>query len=171
MPKLGSRTLALSIALSALATLLFFPVQGDASGSCLPRGLKSRLAQIKRKFGAVSIISTYRAGARMPNGRVSYHASCRAVDFNPPPGKYREVANWLKANHGGGVGTYSCGMHHIHIDDGPRVRFHHCQSAEVGRDIDVAAIRAARARWAIAGTTGVWPLVLSDKAIVPAAQL
>ena len=44
----------------------------------------------------------------------------------PPRGKYRQVASWLKSVHGGGVGTYSCGMHHIHIDSGPRIRFHKC---------------------------------------------
>jgi hypothetical protein len=58
---------------------------------------------------------------------MSYHASCRAVDFNPPRGKYQQVASWLKANHRGGVGTYSCGHHHIHIDTGPAVRFHKCE--------------------------------------------
>ena len=35
----------------------------------------------------------------------------------------------MKRNHSGGVGTYSCGMHHIHIDNGPHVRFHHCVNA------------------------------------------
>lgn len=72
-------------------------------------------------------MSTYRRGARIAGTRkASYHASCRAVDFTPPRGKYRQVAKWLKSVHGGGVGTYSCGMHHIHIDNGPRIRFHKC---------------------------------------------
>lgn len=98
-----------------------------ASANCLPGVLKQRLAQIRSKFGAVRIVSTYRRGARIRGtGRPSLHASCRAVDFIPPRGKYRQVANWLKANHGGGVGTYSCRMRHIHIDNGPRVRFHKC---------------------------------------------
>jgi uncharacterized protein YcbK (DUF882 family) len=104
--------------------------RGSVSGSgtgCLPAILRTRLAQIAQQFGPVQVVSAHRSGATMPNGRTSFHASCRAVDFNPPRGKYTEVANWLKANHDGGVGTYSCGMHHIHIDNGPRVRFHHCQ--------------------------------------------
>ena len=98
------------------------------SGSgCLPGVLKTRLSQIRARFGAVRVISTFRRGARIAgSGRRSLHASCRAVDFHPPRGKYRAVVNWLKSNHFGGIGTYSCGMHHIHIDNGPRVRFHHC---------------------------------------------
>ncbi|MEO1695295.1 MAG: D-Ala-D-Ala carboxypeptidase family metallohydrolase [Pseudomonadota bacterium] len=103
------------------------PAAEAAPGKCLPGVLKKRLAQIRKKFGKVTVISTYRRGARIRGtGRPSYHASCRAVDFNPPRGKYRAVARWLKANHSGGVGTYSCRMHHIHIDNGPRVRFHKC---------------------------------------------
>lgn len=98
-----------------------------ASASCMPGILKQRLAEIRQRFGPVRIVSTFRRGARVRgSGRPSLHASCRAVDFHPPAGKYRQVANWLKANHGGGVGTYSCKMRHIHIDSGPRVRFHHC---------------------------------------------
>ncbi|MEL6297939.1 MAG: D-Ala-D-Ala carboxypeptidase family metallohydrolase [Pseudomonadota bacterium] len=94
---------------------------------CLPGIIKKRMAQIRKKFGKIRVVSTFRRGARIRGtGRPSYHASCRALDFKPPRGKYRAVARWLKANHGGGVGTYSCKMHHIHIDNGPRVRFHKC---------------------------------------------
>ncbi|MFV0296528.1 MAG: YcbK family protein [Hyphomicrobiaceae bacterium] len=120
--------IACAIALGALGMMADVPAaNAGSSTSCLPASLKARLAQIRRKFGPIQILSTYRRGARMPNGHKSFHASCRAVDFNPPRGKYRQVANWLKKIHNGGVGTYSCGMHHIHIDNGPRVRFHHCQ--------------------------------------------
>ncbi|MEZ5818855.1 MAG: D-Ala-D-Ala carboxypeptidase family metallohydrolase [Hyphomicrobiaceae bacterium] len=154
------RVIALAVALAAVGTLTLLPDSPDASSSCLPSGLKARLAQVSKKFGHVQIISTYRRGARMPNGHPSFHASCRAVDFNPPRGKYSEVASWLKANHGGGVGTYSCGMHHIHIDNGPRIRFHHCQSAAVMEEIDGEALRAAKAEWATKPGQGAWPLVL-----------
>jgi hypothetical protein len=162
MPGPSPRVLALAVALVAVGTLTILPDELDASGSCLPGELKSRLAQVSKKFGRVSIVSTYRGGARMPSGRTSYHASCRAVDFTPPRGKYSQVAGWLKANHGGGVGTYSCGMHHIHIDSGPRVRFHHCQSASAGDEMDGAAIRAAKAEWATTPGQGSWPLVLPE---------
>lgn len=98
----------------------------EAETSCLPGSLKHTLAQIRSKFGSVQVISTSRPGARTPNGKPSYHASCRAVDFNAPSGKYAAVVAWLKANHNGGLGTYSCGMSHIHIDNGPNYRWHTC---------------------------------------------
>ncbi|NJM55662.1 MAG: hypothetical protein HC841_06935 [Verrucomicrobiae bacterium] len=70
------------------------------------------------------ILSTYRPGARIAgSGKSSLHASCRAVDFKPTRNHAKVVA-WLKANHGGGVGTYSGSMNHIHIDNGAYVRFH-----------------------------------------------
>lgn len=163
MPDFRPRTLALTVAVAAVAILGFLPDESDASGSCLPKDLKNRLGQISSKFGKVEVISTYRRGATMGNGRASFHASCRAVDFKPPRGKYGQVASWLKSNHGGGVGTYSCGMNHIHIDNGPKVRFHHCQGADAGGKIDHAAIRAAKAEWPTAPGQGQWPLVLSSK--------
>ena len=97
------------------------------SESCLPGSLKSRLAQVRKKFGSISVVSTHRPGATINgSGRTSYHASCRAVDFVPPSGAYRKVTNWLYANHEGGVGTYTC-MNHIHIDNGPNVRWSKCR--------------------------------------------
>ncbi|MBU1211525.1 MAG: hypothetical protein KJ587_09665 [Alphaproteobacteria bacterium] len=115
----------------AMAGLFTSQTSADAAGaSCLPSAVKAKLAQIRAKFGPVSIVSAHRPGASIAgSGRRSYHASCRAVDFHPPRGKHGQVVAWLKANHSGGVGTYSCGMHHIHIDNGPRVRFHHCVNA------------------------------------------
>jgi hypothetical protein len=156
------RALALAVSIAAIGTLTVLPDELDASNSCLPSVLKARLSQISKTFGHVSVLSTYRRGARMPNGRPSFHASCRAVDFTPPRGKYGQVARWLKANHNGGVGTYSCGMHHIHIDAGPRIRFHHCQSAMVIEEIDGDTVRAAKAQWANEAGHGGWPLVLPE---------
>lgn len=169
MQGLRPRMIALAAAAAAVGTLTMLPDDLDAASNCLPRELKAKLAQVSKQFGKVEIVSTYRAGARMPNGRTSFHASCRAVDFNPPRGKYKQVASWLKANHKGGVGTYSCGMHHIHIDNGPAYRFHHCQSADAGEEIDGAAIRAAKAEWPTAPAQGSWPLVLPSG--VAAARL
>lgn len=163
MPGLRPRALALATALVAVGTLILLPDELDASSSCLPGALKSRLSHINKTFGRVSVLSTYRRGARMPNGRPSFHASCQAVDFKPPSGKYAQVASWLKSNHGGGVGTYSCGMYHIHIDTGPRVRFHRCQRALIIEEMDGEAIRAAKADWATQPGQGAWPLVLPEK--------
>ncbi len=129
------KTLLTVIVSAALfSALSVFPVTSvmtttaqAASTKCLPGVVKKRLAQIRSKFGKVRVISTHRPGARIAgSGKRSYHASCRAVDFHPPKGKYRAVLAWLKSNHKGGVGSYSCGMHHLHVDNGPRVRFHHC---------------------------------------------
>ena len=159
----GFNAIVIAVAAGALAVGVVSSVPGqdaEAGTSCLPGILKKRLAQIRKTFGSVHVVSTYRAGARMPNGNSSFHASCRAVDFNPPSGKYNKVANWLKSNHEGGVGTYSCGMHHIHIDNGPRIRFHHCQSAGAVIEGGPADVRAARAMLPAAGTNGAWPVVL-----------
>ncbi len=102
----------------------------STSGGCLPGSIKAELAAIRSKFGPVTIVSTFRRGARIAgSGHMSYHASCRAVDFHPPAGKYNAVLAYLQKTHSGGLGTYSCGMHHLHIDNGPKVRFHHCVNA------------------------------------------
>ena len=99
----------------------------STSTSCLPGNVKSALWQIQKKFGSIQVVSTHRPGARIAgSGRQSYHASCRAVDFKAPSGKHSAVVSWLKSNFSGGVGTYSCSMHHIHIDNGPQVRWHKC---------------------------------------------
>ncbi len=98
-----------------------------SSESCLPGVLKTRLSQIRSRFGGIKVVSTHRPGARINgSGKPSYHGSCRAVDFVPPSGKYKAVVLWLYANHEGGVGTYSC-MNHIHIDNGPNYRFSKCR--------------------------------------------
>ena len=120
--------------MGALSPLTTHSASAQSTG-CLPGVLKQRLSQIRQKFGSVSVISTHRRGARIAgSGRRSMHASCRAVDFHPPRGQHGKVVAWLKQNHSGGVGTYSCGMSHIHIDNGPHVRFHHCVSAS-GRPV------------------------------------
>jgi len=120
-----------AVILLALAGLVTVNSTAQAARtSCLPGSVKAKLAQIRAKFGPVRIVSTHRPGARIAgSGKRSYHASCRAVDFHAPRGKRGSVVAWLKRNHSGGVGTYSCRMHHIHIDNGPRVRFHHCVNA------------------------------------------
>ncbi|MDX2258144.1 MAG: D-Ala-D-Ala carboxypeptidase family metallohydrolase [Hyphomicrobiaceae bacterium] len=131
--------------LVALACILGFALPAQAAGTgCLPGSLKAKLSEIRSKFGPVSVISTRRHGARIAgSGKRSLHASCRAVDFHVGGGKHSQVVAWLKANHDGGVGTYSCGMNHIHIDNGPRVRYHHCVTA---RGVPVGKSRYAKKR-------------------------
>ena len=124
-------TLIAAVAVTAViapASARYKPAQRPSTSvSCVPSKLKQTLSEIESRFGPVQIISANRPGAKVAGtGRRSKHADCRAVDFNPPRGKYREVAAWLKQNHNGGLGTYSCGMHHIHIDSGSQVRWHKC---------------------------------------------
>ncbi|MFT5510601.1 MAG: hypothetical protein ACI89J_003698 [Hyphomicrobiaceae bacterium] len=102
--------------------------RAEAALGCLSGSLKSMLRQIETRFGNVRVISTFRKNARIAGSvRRSYHASCRAVDFHPPKGKYSAVVGYLKRNFNGGIGTYHCNMHHIHIDNGPRTRWRKCQ--------------------------------------------
>jgi hypothetical protein len=120
--------LRLLLAASVIAAPFTFAVPAAASSEgCLPGVLKQRLSQIRAKFGAISVVSTHRSGAKIRgSGKTSYHANCRAADFVPPKGKYGEVTRWLYANHEGGVGTYTC-LNHIHIDNGPSVRWSKCR--------------------------------------------
>lgn len=121
----------LLVRLALAAILLLVPLvvvsPAEANEGCLPSVLRTRLAQVRKRFGSANVVSTYRKGARIRgSGKASYHASCRAVDFVPPSGKYSAVVRWLYANHEGGVGTYTC-MSHIHIDNGPNVRWSKCR--------------------------------------------
>lgn len=121
-------SIGVGFAMAALAALVLVSASGPAGASCLPASIEAKLSEIRQLFGPVRIVSAHRPGARVRGtGRRSYHASCRAVDFHPPRGNYQEVAAWLRKNHNGGFGTYSCGMHHMHIDNGARVRFHKCE--------------------------------------------
>lgn len=119
-----------ALVLAVMAAALQFPATSNAEAAgrgCLPGSIKSIFRQIESRFGRVRVISTFRKGARIAgSGRPSYHASCRAVDFHPPRGKYGAVLNYLRRNFGGGIGTYRCRMRHIHIDNGPRVRWSKC---------------------------------------------
>lgn len=142
------------VAAGFLATFAVALVDGRVSAahaanlpSCVPAALRQTLATIESQFGPVKVISTFRKGARIAgSGKPSYHASCRAVDFHPPTGKYAAVASWLKANHKGGVGTYSCGARHIHIDNGPSARWHTCKGGKRGGSKKYRAAKSKSAK-------------------------
>ena len=103
------------------------PSSAQSSTSCLPGSVKSTLNKIRAKFGPVRVISTFRRGAVIAGtGRRSLHASCRAVDFHAPAGKRAAVIAWLRSNHKGGLGIYSCGMSHLHIDNGGNYTWNKC---------------------------------------------
>jgi hypothetical protein len=108
---------------------------------CLPGALKSALASIEDRFGTVRVVSTFRPGARIAGTHhMSLHATCRAVDFHPPAGKYSEVLAYLRANWKGGIGTYSGQLHHLHMDVGHRMQWH----THVGGSTRVAAHQRRR---------------------------
>ena len=96
-------------------------LRDDASAprACLTAAARALLAQIEARFGAVRVVSTCRAGARIAGtGRLSRHASGNAVDFDAGSRKAAVLA-WLLAHHrAGGTMTYP-GMDHIHVDIGP----------------------------------------------------
>jgi len=90
---------------------------------CLPISVRKVLARLSRDYGHVRIISTFRRGATIAGTNTpSYHRYCRAVDFKIT--RQAAAVRWLKRHWRGGVGTYSGSMHHVHIDNGRRVRFH-----------------------------------------------
>lgn len=94
---------------------LLIDVSG-ASTACLPPAIKAKLAKLS--VCGVQVVS---ARAARPGNRHSYHPSCRAVDFNV---RNRACAMARLRDWPGGLGTYSGTMSHIHIDNGPRYRWH-----------------------------------------------
>lgn len=134
------------IAAASIGLLAAIIGTAGVAQACIPGDLESKLSQIRSQFGSIKVISTFRKGATIAgSGKPSYHASCRAVDFVPPSGKYGAVVAWLHANHSGGVGTYSSG--HIHIDNGPHVRFSRGWSGDSGTRV---ASKSSRTRTASA---------------------
>lgn len=93
---------------------------GGASRGCLQASARALLDRIEAQFGAVSVISTCRPGARIAgSGKPSKHGFGLAVDFEAG-GRKAAIVNWLRANHhAGGTMTYAR-MSHIHVDIGPR---------------------------------------------------
>ncbi len=107
-----------SIWIAALLTigiavnLLAITKAAAADTSCLPSSIRAKIATIPMR----KIIATRAARANK-----SYHPSCRAIDFIPK--SYAQAMSALR-NWPGTVITYSGKLHHIHIDNGPRGRYH-----------------------------------------------
>ena len=117
----------------------------STSRACLPFELKNLLTTIESQYGPVQVISTHRPGARIAGTHhASLHANCRAVDFHPAPGRYREVLAYLRNHWNGGIGTYSGQMHHLHVDAGSKKIWH----TAVGRTQVAAGDRPALRRTA-----------------------
>lgn len=93
----------------------------NASWKCVPSRLKKVIAQVRRRYGAVTINSTYRSRSknrRAGGKKKSYHLHCRAVDFRVH-GRTRGLTRFL-ARHPlvGGWKRYPSGFYHI--DTGPK---------------------------------------------------
>jgi uncharacterized protein YcbK (DUF882 family) len=92
-----------------------------APSNCVPSGLKAVLAQVSKKFGPITVNSTFRSTGKNRNigGKEhSMHLSCRAVDFRVH-GNSAGLMQWLAANHSvGGYNRYPAGFYHI--DNGPK---------------------------------------------------
>lgn len=90
-----------------------------SSRDCLHAGTKDLLAKLEARFGKVELVKTCVAGARMPNGDVSWHARNRAFDFNVPRGvDKRDVMLWLTANSPGVTISYRSMPRTVHTDTG-----------------------------------------------------
>ena len=93
----------------------------SAPTTCLPGELKTVMADVAARFGAVSVESTHRGKARnrrAGGARGSLHLACRAVDFRVA-GRTRAVMAFLTAHpEVGGLKVYRNGI--IHVDNGER---------------------------------------------------
>ncbi len=92
-----------------------------APSNCVPSGLKAVLAQVSKKYGPITVNSTFRSTGKNRNigGKEhSMHLSCRAVDFRVH-GNSSGLMQWLASNHSvGGYNRYPAGFYHI--DNGPK---------------------------------------------------
>lgn len=96
-------------------------IEYRAPAKCIPASLRGVLAKVSKRFGPITVNSTYRAPSknRKIGGRgKSMHLSCRAVDFRVH-GSTRGLVNFLLAQKAvGGYNRYPSGFYHI--DNGPR---------------------------------------------------
>ena len=93
----------------------------NAPWKCVPSRLKRVIADVRKRYGRVTINSTYRSSSRnrMVGGKKrSYHLRCAAVDFRVH-GSTRGLTRYL-ARHKlvGGYKRYRSGFYHI--DTGPK---------------------------------------------------
>ena len=97
--------------------------------SCFPPELRMLLNTIAWHYGKeVKIQSGYRSkyhNMRVGGARRSFHMACKAVDIYVPGVNKYKLARYLRSLPGrGGVGTY-CNTSSVHIDVGPKRRWHY----------------------------------------------
>lgn len=91
--------------------------------SCFPSQLRDILSYIARQTGRSPIVTS---GFRPhPSHRGSLHRSCMAADIRVPGVSDRAVIAAAESAPGiGGIGNYCNGI--IHVDVGPKRRWHDC---------------------------------------------
>ncbi len=93
----------------------------NAPWKCVPNGLKAVVYEVSRRYGHVTINSTYRSKSknrRIGGARNSYHLRCAAVDFRVK-GNSSAVLKYLRRHPNvGGLKRYRSGF--FHIDNGPK---------------------------------------------------
>ena len=93
----------------------------NAKSWCVPPKLKRVLRRVARRYGSVTVTSTYRGwfhNKRVGGARKSLHRKCKAVDF-VVKGNQRKIAAYLRRQRAvGGFKKYRGG--HFHIDTGKR---------------------------------------------------
>lgn len=89
---------------------------------CFPGRLRAVLSHIARQVGRRPLVTSgHRSGGR----RGSYHRKCLAADIRVPGVSVKRiVAAARSAPAIGGIGTYCNGI--VHVDVGPKRRWHHC---------------------------------------------
>ena len=89
---------------------------------CFPGKLKAVLSHIARQVGRRPHVTS---GHRSNGRRGSYHRKCLAADIRIPGiSVKRIIAAARSAPAIGGIGTYCNGI--VHVDVGPKRRWHHC---------------------------------------------
>lgn len=89
---------------------------------CFPGKLRAVLSHIARRVGRRPLVTS---GHRSNGRRGSYHRKCLAADIRIPGVSVKRIlAAARSAPAIGGVGTYCNGI--VHVDVGPKRRWHHC---------------------------------------------
>ncbi len=88
---------------------------------CLTKDTREVFLKAEAQFGRMEIVSTCVVKNIRGTGMPSQHSFGRAIDFNAPKGRKKEVVQWFiknkKAIGANGVMTYS-NFDHIHVDTG-----------------------------------------------------
>ncbi len=128
LPSIGSKLVVLLLVASLVAcsSLPGFGLFGgkvayDGPSWCVPFRLKRVLRKVARKYGDVTVHSTYRTwwhNRKVGGARKSMHRRCKAADFSVK-GNMRAAYRYVKSHPSvGGHKLYRSG--HIHIDTGTK---------------------------------------------------